>query len=768
MRFATKLLLSLSGTIVAGAAVLVAVTETRTSQLLERQLVARLEDNAQHMLEKLDRYFSERYLKVKSLTTDPAFVAATASPGQTTSYLREFLRWDREYVSAAFFTMDRVEIADTTGQRIGVREDAEGCWAELAAGKDVAVCVQSPAPGESPTVRLAVVVKDGRATRGVVVLRLPLQVLEDQLREVPGFRGSAENLHVDLLDRKGVFLYSNYEKEGVLREISPEWVFIQEKLLTGLTSGYLRYTNPAENVGEEIIVFVRERGYQEYPGSGWTLDLFVPTQAVFAPVRELRLEIVAAVLVTGAALLVILFLLVRSFTRPIEELGRAAREIGRGNLDVRVPVRSRDELGLFAETFNRMAGDLQASRRELTTFSSELEGLVEERTAELLRTNVLLHSELSERVKTQEALAVRERLLRLAADIGEALTFDQKIESTLQMCADFIARDLDAVLVRIWTLGGEAGVLELKASAGLYTRIDGQHSRKIVGELKVGIIAKEQRPILTNSVLGDPFITDQEWARRDGIAAFAGYPLIADRKTMGVLALFARRPLEQHVLSSLAIAADKIALYLGRKGMEGALRESEKRYRDLIEASIDGVYKTDAAGRFTSMNPAGARIFGHAAPAEMIGRSVLDYWRNPDDREVFLEKLRREKSVSAHSIKAKKRSGEFLELESSSRILEDEDGVFLGIEGVLRDVTERTKVEAERELLLVQLQEAAANIKTLSGLLPICAGCKKIRDDKGSWSQIEAYVSLHSEAEFTHGLCPDCQKAYFPGFTGKP
>ena len=76
----------------------------------------------------------------------------------------------------------------------------------------------------------------------------------------------------------------------------------------------------------------------------------------------------------------------------------------------------------------------------------------------------------------------------------------------------------------------------------------------------------------------------------------------------------------------------------------------------------------------------------------------------------------------------------------------------------VKEKQERKKAEAEREQLIVELQTALARVKTLSGLLPICAGCKKIRDDKGYWNQIEVYISSHSEAEFSHGMCPDCEK----------
>ena len=81
---------------------------------------------------------------------------------------------------------------------------------------------------------------------------------------------------------------------------------------------------------------------------------------------------------------------------------------------------------------------------------------------------------------------------------------------------------------------------------------------------------------------------------------------------------------------------------------------------------------------------------------------------------------------------------------------------------ISRDITERKRIEAEREHLIKELGVALANVKQLTGLLPICMHCKKIRDDKGYWKQIETYISEHSEAEFSHGLCPDCRKKYYP------
>ncbi len=80
------------------------------------------------------------------------------------------------------------------------------------------------------------------------------------------------------------------------------------------------------------------------------------------------------------------------------------------------------------------------------------------------------------------------------------------------------------------------------------------------------------------------------------------------------------------------------------------------------------------------------------------------------------------------------------------------------------DMVELRRINAELQARNAELQEALVKVKTLSGLLPICASCKKIRDDQGYWQQVEVYIQDHSKAEFSHGLCPDCAKKLYPGF----
>ena len=169
-------------------------------------------------------------------------------------------------------------------------------------------------------------------------------------------------------------------------------------------------------------------------------------------------------------------------------------------------------------------------------------------------------------------LEERLRLTGLSMDVTTALMQGNTLPESLQRCCEAFVRHLDAAFARIWTLNEAENVLELQASAGIYTHLNGPHRTVHVGQFKIGLIAAERKPHLTNSVIGDPRVPEQEWARREGLVAFAGYPLVLENRLVGVLAVFARCALSGAVLDKMASIADAVALGIRRKQAEKELR----------------------------------------------------------------------------------------------------------------------------------------------------------------------------------------------------
>ena len=184
--------------------------------------------------------------------------------------------------------------------------------------------------------------------------------------------------------------------------------------------------------------------------------------------------------------------------------------------------------------------------------------------------------DITARKEAEAARAEQLRLAALAADIGAAVVQSDRLPDMLRRCAEGLVRHLDAAFARVWTLNGPGNMLELRASAGMYTHLDGPHGRVPVGRFKIGLIAQERKPHLTNSVIGDPRVSDQDWARREGMVAFAGYPLIVDDRLVGVMGMFARRTLSDATLGAMASVANEIALGIERKRAEEALKEAKE------------------------------------------------------------------------------------------------------------------------------------------------------------------------------------------------
>ncbi|MDQ3367269.1 MAG: GAF domain-containing protein [Myxococcota bacterium] len=169
------------------------------------------------------------------------------------------------------------------------------------------------------------------------------------------------------------------------------------------------------------------------------------------------------------------------------------------------------------------------------------------------------------------------RLALVIGEIGDALTREESLRAALARCATAMVRQLDAALTRIWTVDHDDQTLHLCGAAGLETG-DPVLPLKL-GEQKVGQIAEDGEPYLTNDVITDLHVGRSEWVKRERIVAFAGYPLRIQDRIVGVMTLYSRRAIDHDMLNSLSSIADALALGIDRKTADAARRVAEERLR---------------------------------------------------------------------------------------------------------------------------------------------------------------------------------------------
>lgn len=215
-----------------------------------------------------------------------------------------------------------------------------------------------------------------------------------------------------------------------------------------------------------------------------------------------------------------------------------------------------------------------------------------------------------------------------------------------------------------------------------------------------------------------------------------------------------------------------------RKKDEQAIADSERRLTDIIEFLPDPTWVIDTKGLVIAWNRAMENLSG-ITKEEIIGKGdyayAVPFYGRP--RPVLIDLiLKRDDEFEKGYLNIEENEGVLVKSESfhpgmgdggcyfsatAARLFNIQGDVIGAIES-LRDITDAKRSEQEREHLIAELKEAIAKVNTLSGMLPICSSCKNIRDDNGYWNQIEAYISEHSLAEFTHSICPKCVKKLYP------
>lgn len=215
----------------------------------------------------------------------------------------------------------------------------------------------------------------------------------------------------------------------------------------------------------------------------------------------------------------------------------------------------------------------------------------------------------------------------------------------------------------------------------------------------------------------------------------------------------------------LEYVSDQVGKVIAHKKSEIELAESEHRFRNLYDNVPVGIYRTTPEGKILAANPILIKMMGCASFEELSHLDLEKHgYEEPGKRAIFKAALEKEGTIGKYESTWRRQDGTIIHVSENAIAVRNEAGGIDFYEGMVEDITERKTVEAERERLIAELKKAVAEVQALSGLLPICASCKKIRDDSGYWNQLESFIETRATVQFSHGICPECLRTLYPQY----
>jgi two-component system, cell cycle sensor histidine kinase and response regulator CckA len=307
---------------------------------------------------------------------------------------------------------------------------------------------------------------------------------------------------------------------------------------------------------------------------------------------------------------------------------------------------------------------------------------------------------LQRRSATALAAFEQARLAAFGSEVGLALTRRDSLDRILHLCAQAMARYLNASLAQISTFDSQRGVFELRVSAGALC--EKQSSPRSLPTVRLDVDQLTAgKTTLIKQLRGDPRVSDREWAGREGMVCFAAHPLVLEERLVGLMSIFTAHPLSEQVGEEMSSVANGIALCIERKHSEEALGVSEDKYRSVVENIKEVIFQLDASGKWTFLNPAWAAITGFEV-ATVIGTC---FWEqiHPEDRErnqqAFRQLIERKLDSCRYETRFLTRDGNICWLEVHAQPMVGQDEKILGVTGSLVNVTDRKLAESQIQKL---------------------------------------------------------------------
>ncbi|MFH1783683.1 MAG: HAMP domain-containing protein [bacterium] len=347
---------------------------TSNRNALQETITVRLQEHAAHLMGKIDRYIYERYVDIKMLSEDPVVTSNTSTPKQIKRRLLQYRDTHNAYSSLYFLDANRIKIADTEDENIGKKHELAKYWEEVEKnGVSIASDIYISSSSGNIDVHFAAAVNDARGKlRGVVVSKMPIEQIYEIARESIDVYGQNEKdaIEIDLVDDKGLLLFATQNKAGILKE-NYSYLESVQKSLKGVKGGISIHFDPVSKE-DDFYAFVREKGFADFRGNNWTLLVHLPVKVAFAPAVELGRKMLFVLLWISIVGIIIVISIIRFITNPIVLLRDAIRRVAAGNFNTFVEIKSNDEIGDLADSFNGMVEQIQAAQELIQAQNQEL------------------------------------------------------------------------------------------------------------------------------------------------------------------------------------------------------------------------------------------------------------------------------------------------------------------------------------------------------------------------------------------------------------
>jgi serine phosphatase RsbU (regulator of sigma subunit) len=316
------------------------VANQESQKFLREQILNDLSQQSANSMRGIERFIYERISDITSLANHTAIRQAETKK-DLNAYLAKLHKVNGLYQSFSFFNLERVRQADSKGLDIGKQHPKSIYWTDIEAGKDIVVDISESNSLKSNVLHFASVVHNEQGKKiGVIVSRILVEKLYEVFQEIPQRQYFKNSLNIDLVNKQGLLLYSNYNPKGVLQEhFSAVNLSSQEKMV---------------ETPEKLFFLEQEKSYMEYSGNQWRLVISIPTQKAFLVLVEVRNRIIYLLLPIVLVAVIIALWVARRLVKPISQLAKAAEQIGEENWEADTKINTHDELRTLGKQLHKM------------------------------------------------------------------------------------------------------------------------------------------------------------------------------------------------------------------------------------------------------------------------------------------------------------------------------------------------------------------------------------------------------------------------------